>query len=367
MAKSKRVQALTHNMFVPEVRQTMLALKEGMAGNVEGAKALIAGLKGKVDETTYNQLINMMTPINQLATRTVVNADTLSKAGPFDGLLEDLKMNYAQVLTANQERKAARGGGEPPVPKVPKKKPNEMTPAERYVDAAQKYDKVSNWKEVEGLIGQSVNKNMQLPPGYIFYEKPPNFYGKRDLFILRETADGGKFVPLKIEKGKIQAGTTRLSRNVMKANLKTEGIAVPEDWQINHLIPDEIAQSNPLMLEMLKRDIFDVDHVKNLLPMPGQAWVRKANPTLMGHQGPHDNYSRLIDRELSRAKDDLVQEYGSLNKIPDTVLKQEIEGIEKSARKRILKNDPSIPTRIDPNTGTKVISDAGLDDQELAS
>jgi A nuclease family of the HNH/ENDO VII superfamily with conserved AHH len=329
---------------------------------------LLAGLKGKVSETTYKQLIDAMTPVSEHATRTVVNADgTLSKAGPFDGLLEDLKMNYEQVLTANQERKAARGGGEPPVPKVPKKKPNEMTPAERYVDAAQKYDKVSNWKEVEGLIGQSVNKNMQLPPGYIFYEKPPNFYGKRDLFILRETADGGKFVPLKIEKGKIQAGTTRLSRNVMKANLKTEGIAVPEDWQINHLIPDEIAQSNPLMLEMLKRDIFDVDHVKNLLPMPGQAGVRKANPTLMGHQGPHGNYSSLINSELDLERRSFIRKYGSLDKVPDSELKNAIETIENSARKRILKNDPSIPTHTDPKTGTKVISDADLDNQNLVS
>jgi hypothetical protein len=45
---------------------------------------------------------------------------------------------------------------------------------------------------------------------------------------------------------------------------------------------------------------------------------------------------------------------------------QAIKDIENSARTCILKNSKSIPTRVDPNTGTKVISDAGLDDQELA-
>jgi hypothetical protein len=71
------------------------------------------------------------------------------------------------------------------------------------------------------MIGQSVNKNTQLPPGYIFYEKPPNRWGKRDLFILRETADGGKFVPLIIEKGGFhpKAGKPENSFNVSCSNI----------------------------------------------------------------------------------------------------------------------------------------------------
>jgi A nuclease family of the HNH/ENDO VII superfamily with conserved AHH len=174
-------------------------------------------------------------------------------------------------------------------------------------------------------------------------------------------------VPLMIEKGKIQAGKMRLSRglDVMKANLKGAGGKVPKDWQVNHLIPDEIAQRNPLMIEALKRDLFNVDRASNLLPMPGKAGVRKANLNLIGHQGSHGDYSRLINQELSDVGGELIREYGSLGKVPEAELMQAIKDIENSARTRILKNSKSIPTRVDPNTGTRVISDANLDDQEL--
>jgi A nuclease family of the HNH/ENDO VII superfamily with conserved AHH len=207
---------------------------------------------------------------------------------------------------------------------------------------------------VKSLVGQSMNPNMQLPPGYIFYEKPPNFYGKRALFILRENANDASFVPLMIEKGKIQAGKARLSRDAMKANLKAVGINVPKDWQVNHLIPDEIAQSNPLMIEALKRDLFDVDRASNLLPMPGKADVRKANPNLIGHEGSHANYSQLVDLDLRTRFRTLQQRFG--NNIPDVELKKAIESSENSMRRKILNRDSGIPVREDINAGTEVLS-----------
>jgi hypothetical protein len=265
--------------------QAMEWMKQGPAG-VEKARAFLASIKG-------------------LSQEKVAEAIRIIKAGfsPQDVEIVGVPSGQSAVKTTEEnvkDAKALQSRGNAGGTATAKKKLKDMTPAERFADAEGKYGQTQNWDQVKSLVGQSVNPNMQLPPGYIFYEKPANRFGQRALFILRENADDGSFVPLMIEKGKIQAGKTRLSRDAMKANLKAVGINVPKDWQINHLIPDEIAQSNPLMIEMLKRDIYDVDRASNLLPMPGDAAVRKANPNLMGHQGSHADYSSLIKDELNR-------------------------------------------------------------------
>jgi hypothetical protein len=247
---------------------------------------------------------------------------------------------------------AARSGGK--VKKVSgQKKPTEMAPAERLAYSQDRYGQVKNWGEVEQLLGKAVDKNTQLPPGYTFYEKPAK-RGDRTLFILRENADDGSFVPLMIEKGKIQAGKTRLSRGLdaMKANLKAVGTSVPDGYQLNHLIPDEVAQSNPLMIEALKRDLFDVDRASNLLPMPGE--VRAQHPDLIGHFGSHPKYSNIVDDQLTIKFENLRRRFGK--NIPDDEIERAIESVENSMHQKILKRDPGIPTRKDINTGTEVLS-----------
>jgi hypothetical protein len=312
----------------------------------------IAQHTGTLTDAALEKLLQGVKMADEKTTQIVLNGDgTLTQMRPLGQAADKLETTVAA---------RASGKAKPP-------KDKDLTPAERLAKAKKNYRQTSNWNEIEPLIGKAVNKSTQLPPGYTFYEKPPNFFGKRELFILRENGADAAHVPLMIDEGKIQAGTSRLSRGrkAMDQNLTAAGVKVPKGYQRNHLIPDEVAQSNPLMVEMLKRDIYDVDRASNLLPMPGDAAVRKANPSLMGHQGSHGNYNRLVNDELNRVKTDLVQEYGSLNKVPDTELKSAIETVENRARKRILRNDSSIPTRIDPNTGTKVISDADLGDQEL--
>jgi A nuclease family of the HNH/ENDO VII superfamily with conserved AHH len=167
-----------------------------------------------------------------------------------------------------------------------------------------------------------------------------------------------------IEKGKIQSGTERLSRGrkVMEANLKGAGGKVPKDWQVNHLIPDEIAQRNPLMIEALKRDLFNVDRASNLLPMPGKA--RAEYPDLIGHFGSHGNYNNLVKGELRREKTILIEKYGSLGKVPDNELKETVKGIEDAMREEIINRSSDIPTRYDPETKTRVLSE-GISDPDF--
>jgi hypothetical protein len=321
--------------------QVMELAKQGPAGMAK-AKALLASIKGMSQEKA-------------------AEAIQLIKNGfsPKDMEIVGVPSGQSAVKTTEEnvkDAKALQSRGNAGGTATAKKKLKDMTPAERFADAEGKYGQIQNWDQVKSLVGQSVNPNMQLPPGYIFYEKPANFFGKRSLFILREKANDASFVPLMIEKGKIQAGKVRLSRDldVMKANLKDIGVTVPKDWQVNHLIPDEIAQSNPLMIEALKRDLFDVDRASNLLPMPGKADVRKANPNLIGHEGSHGKYSNIVDDQLTNRYEILKQRFG--NNIPDSEIKKTLESVENSMRKKILNRDSEIPIRKDPITGTEVLS-----------
>jgi hypothetical protein len=223
-----------------------------------------------------------------------------------------------------------------------------------------KWSKTKNWDEIEPLIGMAVNKDTQLPPGYRIFQKPES----KQLFILRETADDASFAPLMIKNGKIQAGKTRLSRGrkVMEDALNAVGIDVPKGYQLNHLVPDAVAQSDPMVIEMLKRGIYDVDHAGNLLPMPGE--VRGEHLDLIGHYGSHDNYNKLVSRELKQRTRDLIQEYGSLGKVPDNEFKKAVEDVENIMRDGIIKRSPEIPTRYDSETKTKVLSE-GLSDPDF--
>jgi hypothetical protein len=244
------------------------------------------------------------------------------------------------------------------------KKLKDMTPAERATLYQQRYGNAANWAQIQPLLDQPITRNTQLPPGYFFYEKPSK-RGPRTLFILRDTTDDGNFVPLFIDGGVLRAGKERLSRgsDVMKRNLRAAGVAKPRDWQINHLIPDAVAQSDPMMIELLRRDAYDVDDAVNLLPMPGEAAARQANPNLLGHMGSHGNYNQLVRRELFEERRRLIRRYGSLDRVPTRELQEAAERVQSNMRQGIINRDPNIPTRYDQNTGTRVLSE-GIPDPE---
>jgi hypothetical protein len=111
-----------------------------------------------------------------------------------------------------------------------------------------------------------------------------------------------------------------------------------------------------MMIELLRRDGYDVDDAKNLLPMPGEAKDRLANPNLIGHQGSHRNYNDFVKNALAQERESLVQRYGSLSQVPTKELQETAERIQGIVREKILKRDPRLPTRYDPETGTRILS-----------
>jgi A nuclease family of the HNH/ENDO VII superfamily with conserved AHH len=150
----------------------------------------------------------------------------------------------------------------------------------------------------------------------------------------------------------------------MEAALKAVGIDTPKGYQLNHLVPDAVAQSDPMVVEMLKRNIYDVDHAGNLLPMPGE--VRGSHPDLIGHLGSHGNYNDLVQRRLRQESRNLARKYGSLDKVPDNELKEAVKGVEDTMREDIIKRSPQIPTRYDLETGTRVLSE-GISDPDFVA
>jgi hypothetical protein len=119
------------------------------------------------------------------------------------------------------------------------------------------------------------------------------------------------------------------------------------------------------MIEARRRNLYDLDRASNILPMPSTANSRKANPQLIGHQGSHNNYSNLINYNLERVRLILIRKYGSLDKVPDSLLIYTIKMVEDNARSRILNHN--VPIRFDPKTRTRVLADAGLDRKQLNS
>jgi A nuclease family of the HNH/ENDO VII superfamily with conserved AHH len=316
--------------------QVLSWARQGPAG-MEKARALLAEVKG-LPQAIKDEILDIVSPVEMAGYGRVSRRDIREQ--------EPL-----------QSTTTARGSG-----KAKALKDKDLPPAERLAKAKKNYGQARNWDAIEPLIGTAIDKYTKLPSGYRLFQKP----GSKQLFILRETADDGSFAPLMIESGKIQVGKTRLSRGRkgMEDALKAIGIDTPKGYQLNHLVPDAVAQSDPMVVEMLKRNIYDVDHAGNLLPMPGE--VRGSHPDLIGHLGSHDNYNKLVSRDLKQRARDLIQEHGSLSKVPDNELKQAVEDIENNMRDGIINRSPDIPTRYDPETKTRVLSE-GLSNPDFVA
>jgi hypothetical protein len=399
IAKLPVMRGLAGSLSAEKLTDLMRGIKAGAQGRMSEGLAAIRKLKGKITPEAEQSLMQMMRQAGSGGNMAhMADGRKVERSSLFDFMTQQLNRlgdhlgvnqmmdwvskgvkDIGRKLPGPQQEYAPAGGPmgalEDAVdPKQPmqskgnaggtataKKKLKDMTPAERLADAQSKYGRLTNWDTVEPLIGTAVNSSTKLPAGYRLFQKPGR--GKQ-LFILRENVEDASVVPLMIENGKIQAGKTRLSRglDVMKKNLKAVGIDTPKGYQLNHLVPDAVAQSDPMVVEMLKRNIYDVDHAGNLLPMPGE--VRGAHPDLTGHYGSHGNYNELVKQRLRQESRNLTRKYGSLDKVPDNELKEAVKGVEDIMRGDIIKRDPRIPTRYDPETGTRVLSE-GLSDSDF--
>ncbi|WP_291432164.1 DUF4157 domain-containing protein [Deinococcus sp.] len=171
--------------------------------------------------------------------------------------------------------------------------------------AEQLAQNAANWPKVKKLIGK--DPPATLPEGYFYRTQ-----GTRRQ-IVRTNADDDKFAALTIdEKGKVRVADPSVSDRIsdptkMNKNFKLAmGREKLEGYQLHHLIPDNKVRSHPLMQWAQEKRFYDLDHIDNLIEMPGTVVARtKATQEgldngveIIGHFGSHMEYDVIVQQRL---------------------------------------------------------------------
>ncbi len=181
-------------------------------------------------------------------------------------------------------------------------------------------------------LGNKINNLSDAPEGYRFFKRPDGSTG-----LKRLDASNEKFPRLTTDSDgviSLYSGPDRLSNSYWaKKNVETAlGRPVPANHQIHHLAPDNVVKSHPLYQEGLKRgiDIYDIDQATNLrvLAQSNEAKVVGLSDKFPTHSGSHPNWDKIVKAEADQYSQRLIQRYGSLDKVPEDVLKRTYEAIE---------------------------------------
>jgi hypothetical protein len=190
----------------------------------------------------------------------------------------------------------------------------------------------ANWQEIEQhYLGKKL-EDVGAPPGYEEYT-----FGKRT-FLRRKDGAADRFVQLTVEEGVIRVGPAKSPR-ITKAERRAQSITSllenngltqrPPHHQAHHVVPDEIVRKHDLMREAYKRGLFDPDGPENIALLAERRANGIAPDKIPGlseglprHQGAHRQYSDGITEVADIVMRDLKQAYGTLEAVPDEVLRE---------------------------------------------
>jgi hypothetical protein len=216
-------------------------------------------------------------------------------------------------------------------------------------------EKLPNWDKLQKLVGRRIPKpgtpefaalKKQLEAaGYqldVLKEGPQPFRLRRP----NGKALGDEYAALTVtEEGMIVLkvnGTNRISvysryrKNYLDWVEQTSGKAardaaaarISAGDQLHHLIPDEIAQSHPLIRQALERlDGYTIDRGTNMLDMP----VAKNPEGKILHLGSHPEYNKYVSSKLDFA----VGKLGAPSKLTPKMIDGAIRKVESELRKAI--------------------------------
>jgi LysM repeat protein/peptidoglycan hydrolase-like protein with peptidoglycan-binding domain len=235
-----------------------------------------------------------------------------------------------------------------------------------------------NWQGIEQFVGRripkpdspefKVFKTEVEKAGYVLHVKKE---GTQQFRLHRKSGNAqaqltmldGNMVVLKV-KGKTRLSVpSRCRNNYLNWVEETQGPAareglqklLSEGHQLHHLIPDQIAQTNPLIQEALKRlDGYNIDRGMNILEMPS---AKKVGEQIV-HLGSHPEYTSLVETELSQALTELLEGgKKTLETIPPSEINSAILKVEETLREMIKTKDKRIPlkkTTVDGETADKL-------------
>ena len=104
------------------------------------------------------------------------------------------------------------------------------------------------------------------------------------------------------------------------------------------MIPDEVARTHPLAQAARSRGVppWDVDGEGNGIALPGS--LEKVGATgLPVHRGSHRGYTKYAWEALATQSDALIQQHGSLDKVPPEVLTETMKAVERQLREDVVR------------------------------
>jgi LysM repeat protein len=173
------------------------------------------------------------------------------------------------------------------------------------------------------------------------------------------TVTHGDMVVLKVGGNVRLSVPSRCRKNYLEWVEKTQSKAareavqksIQEGYQLHHLIPDKIAQADPLILEALKRlEGYTIDRGVNILDMPS-AWNEGGE---LAHLGQHPQYSKLVAAELNQATNELLQNgTRTLEEVSPKELDAAISKVEADLRNMFKNKDKRLPVKEIEKDGKK--------------
>jgi hypothetical protein len=118
---------------------------------------------------------------------------------------------------------------------------------------------------------------------------------------------------------------------------------------VHHLIPDNLIQDHALGKAARKAG-YDLDRGPNLQGLRKNQRLTDKDAGDIGHWSSHPKYDKLVDAELTRVQKVLEKEFGSLDKVPNARMLDEMKKVESKFRQ--LFESKKVP--LDPDTGRLV-------------
>ena len=107
---------------------------------------------------------------------------------------------------------------------------------------------------------------------------------------------------------------------------------VPPNSQTHHLVPDRSAQNSDLAMEALQRGQWDINGIDNLINLPSNQDAYDNSTIKIRHSGSHPVWNDHARDVLERTQTNLESQYGSLDKVLNSVLEKTMDNVEKTLR-----------------------------------
>jgi A nuclease family of the HNH/ENDO VII superfamily with conserved AHH len=140
---------------------------------------------------------------------------------------------------------------------------------------------------------------------------------------------------------KAMAATRKWGTDYRK-NFKEAYGSIPEGSQIHHLNPRAVYNKSPLSQEWTRRGITGLNDPENLEALPQTKDAYEKSDIKIQHSGSHKNWNDHVTEVLKREQTRLKGQYGSLDKVPDDVMKQTKDKVMQDLREDLFDKDLGI-------------------------